>query len=219
MRHRGRGIKAAVAQGAGPRRDVAVVEVEEFDCRLRRHTRPRTGASAIVVQAWERYKGGTRVSFACGGRAARSSESTRHRGRGGPAALDSAERAVLSRHAPAGRSSRAAPGVAGAENNWPARGGPPQRPRRSRDRLARVVEGRDAAALKSWLSRSPRGQAISSRSRRSRPGRRRGRASEQAGRSRGRESADRAVRRQGRRTSRRGPGGGPGGRRRGDLCS
>ena len=48
-----------------------LVEVDDFDLSACGGTHvERTGAiGAIVVQAWERYKGGTRVSFVCGGRA------------------------------------------------------------------------------------------------------------------------------------------------------
>lgn len=47
-----------------------VVEVEDFDLSACGGTHvPRTGVIGVIaVQAWERYKGGTRVSFACGGR-------------------------------------------------------------------------------------------------------------------------------------------------------
>ena len=48
-----------------------LVEVDDFDLSACGGTHvERTGAiGAIVVQAWERYKGGTRVTFVCGGRA------------------------------------------------------------------------------------------------------------------------------------------------------
>jgi alanyl-tRNA synthetase len=47
-----------------------IVEVPEFDVSACGGTHvPRTGAiGSIVVAAWERYKGGTRVGFVCGGR-------------------------------------------------------------------------------------------------------------------------------------------------------
>ena len=48
-----------------------LVEVEDFDLSACGGTHvSRTGAIGIIaVQAWERYKGGTRISFVCGGRA------------------------------------------------------------------------------------------------------------------------------------------------------
>ena len=48
-----------------------LVEVEDFDLSACGGTHvTRTGAIGILaVQAWERYKGGTRISFVCGGRA------------------------------------------------------------------------------------------------------------------------------------------------------
>jgi len=48
-----------------------LVEVEDFDLSACGGTHvTRTGAIGVIaVQAWERYKGGTRVSFACGQRA------------------------------------------------------------------------------------------------------------------------------------------------------
>jgi len=47
-----------------------LVEVEDFDLSACGGTHvTRTGTVGIIaVQAWERYKGGTRISFACGGR-------------------------------------------------------------------------------------------------------------------------------------------------------
>ena len=50
-----------------------LVDVEDFDLSACGGTHvARTGAIGVIaVQAWERYKGGTRVSFACGGRARR----------------------------------------------------------------------------------------------------------------------------------------------------
>jgi alanyl-tRNA synthetase len=47
-----------------------IVEVEDFDLSACGGTHvPRTGViGAIAVQGWEKYKGGTRVSFLCGGR-------------------------------------------------------------------------------------------------------------------------------------------------------
>ena len=47
-----------------------LIEVEDFDLSACGGTHvTRTGTVGIIaVQAWERYKGGTRVSFACGGR-------------------------------------------------------------------------------------------------------------------------------------------------------
>ena len=47
-----------------------LIEVEDFDLSACGGTHvTRTGTMGIIaVQAWERYKGGTRVSFACGGR-------------------------------------------------------------------------------------------------------------------------------------------------------
>jgi alanyl-tRNA synthetase len=51
-----------------------IVEVPGFDLSACGGTHvPRTGAIGnIAVLAWERYKGGTRVSFVCGGRAVRA---------------------------------------------------------------------------------------------------------------------------------------------------
>ncbi len=48
-----------------------VVEIDDFDLSACGGTHvPRTGTIGIIaVHSWERYKGGTRVSFACGGRA------------------------------------------------------------------------------------------------------------------------------------------------------
>ena len=48
-----------------------LIEVEDFDLSACGGTHvSRTGAIGIIaVQAWERYKGGTRISFVCGGRA------------------------------------------------------------------------------------------------------------------------------------------------------
>ena len=48
-----------------------LVEVEAFDLSACGGTHvARTGAIGIIaIKAWERYKGGTRVSFVCGGRA------------------------------------------------------------------------------------------------------------------------------------------------------
>ena len=48
-----------------------LIEVEDFDLSACGGTHvTRTGAIGIIaVQGWERYKGGTRVSFVCGGRA------------------------------------------------------------------------------------------------------------------------------------------------------
>ena len=71
LRQRRGGREAAAAQGAGPRRHAAPVEVEDFDLSACGGTHvTRTGAIGIIaVQAWERYKGGTRISFVCGGRA------------------------------------------------------------------------------------------------------------------------------------------------------
>ena len=50
---------------------VRLIEVEDFDLSACGGTHvTRTGAIGIIaVQAWERYKGGTRISFVCGGRA------------------------------------------------------------------------------------------------------------------------------------------------------
>jgi alanyl-tRNA synthetase len=47
-----------------------IVEVEDFDLSACGGTHvPHTGViGAIAVQGWEKYKGGTRISFACGGR-------------------------------------------------------------------------------------------------------------------------------------------------------
>ena len=47
-----------------------LIEIEDFDLSACGGTHvARTGTVGIIaVQAWERYKGGTRVSFACGGR-------------------------------------------------------------------------------------------------------------------------------------------------------
>jgi alanyl-tRNA synthetase len=47
-----------------------IVEVADFDLSACGGTHvPRTGViGAIAVQSWEKYKGGTRVSFVCGGR-------------------------------------------------------------------------------------------------------------------------------------------------------
>ena len=47
-----------------------IVEVEDFDLSACGGTHvPRTGViGAIAVQGWEKYKGGTRISFLCGGR-------------------------------------------------------------------------------------------------------------------------------------------------------
>lgn len=51
-----------------------IVEVRDFDVSACGGTHvPRTGAiGSIAVTAWERYKGGTRVSFVCGGRTIRT---------------------------------------------------------------------------------------------------------------------------------------------------
>ena len=51
-----------------------LVEVPDFDLSACGGTHvSRTGAiGSIAVFAWERYKGGTRVSFVCGGRAVRA---------------------------------------------------------------------------------------------------------------------------------------------------
>jgi alanyl-tRNA synthetase len=48
-----------------------VIEVQDFDLSACGGTHvPRTGAIGVIaVTAWERYKGGTRISFVCGGRA------------------------------------------------------------------------------------------------------------------------------------------------------
>ena len=56
-----------------------VVEVEGFDLSACGGTHvTRTGAiGSIAVQSWERYKGGTRVTFACGGRALRQFRAAR----------------------------------------------------------------------------------------------------------------------------------------------
>lgn len=47
-----------------------LVEIEDFDLSACGGTHvTRTGAIGVIaVQAWERYKGGTRISFVCGGR-------------------------------------------------------------------------------------------------------------------------------------------------------
>jgi alanyl-tRNA synthetase len=56
-----------------------LVEVADFDLSACGGTHvARTGAIGIIaVQSWERYKGGTRVSFACGGRALRQHRAAR----------------------------------------------------------------------------------------------------------------------------------------------
>ena len=48
-----------------------LIEVQDFDLSACGGTHvPRTGAIGVIaVIAWERYKGGTRISFVCGGRA------------------------------------------------------------------------------------------------------------------------------------------------------
>ena len=48
-----------------------LIEVEDFDLSACGGTHvTRTGTIGVIaVQAWERYKGGTRISFVCGGRA------------------------------------------------------------------------------------------------------------------------------------------------------
>jgi alanyl-tRNA synthetase len=48
-----------------------LIEVQDFDLSACGGTHvPRTGAIGVIaVTAWERYKGGTRISFVCGGRA------------------------------------------------------------------------------------------------------------------------------------------------------
>jgi alanyl-tRNA synthetase len=56
---------------AGVDSDIRVVEAEGFDRQPCGGTHPRTTAEVgvVVVTSLERYKGGTRVHFACGGRA------------------------------------------------------------------------------------------------------------------------------------------------------
>ena len=56
-----------------------LVEVPDFDLSACGGTHvARTGAIGVIaVQSWERYKGGTRVTFACGGRALRQFRTAR----------------------------------------------------------------------------------------------------------------------------------------------
>ena len=72
LRDGGRGGGAAAAQGIGARRDAAA------DRRRRRSTCRRAAARTsrgparigiIAVASWERFKGGQRLEFLCGGRA------------------------------------------------------------------------------------------------------------------------------------------------------
>jgi alanyl-tRNA synthetase len=59
--------------------DLRVIEVEDFDWSACGGTHvTRTGMIGIIaVTGWERFKGGTRVSFVCGGRALRSHRALR----------------------------------------------------------------------------------------------------------------------------------------------
>jgi alanyl-tRNA synthetase len=56
-----------------------LVEVQDFDLSACGGTHvPRTGAIGVIAETgWERYKGGTRISFVCGGRALRAFRSLR----------------------------------------------------------------------------------------------------------------------------------------------
>ena len=94
-----------------------MVDVEEFDLSACGGTHvPRTGAiGAIVVLAWERYKGGTRVSFVCGGRAVTAFHVLRDVVAATVRQLSiPADRTVRCRHTPAGRGPRPTAAVARA---------------------------------------------------------------------------------------------------------
>lgn len=78
-------VTAEVARGLPLRKppardgDVRVVEVEAFDWSACGGTHvARTGMiGAIAITGWERFKGGVRITFACGGRALRSHRALR----------------------------------------------------------------------------------------------------------------------------------------------
>ena len=132
-----------------------VVDVEGFDLSACGGTHvTRTGAVGLIaVRAWERYKGGTRVTFACGGRALaqfrvhRDAASAAARALSvNPAELpDAIERLLAELKDTRLRASRLGEALAGFEADALAReaaavaGG---------QLVCRIVEGRDGQALK-----------------------------------------------------------------------
>jgi len=73
------GGAAPAAQGTGEERRLRLIDVEGFDLSACGGTHvSRTGAIGVIaVRAWERFKGGTRLTFVCGGRALRTFEELR----------------------------------------------------------------------------------------------------------------------------------------------
>ena len=134
-----------------------LIEIEDFDLSACGGTHvTRTGAIGIIaVQGWERYKGGTRVSFVCGGRATRTVPGLpRCRCQRGPPALDPARPNCLT-PSHVYRASRA--NCVSRRARWPS-GSPPMRLRASHAALKMSAalawcvassKARDAAGLKS----------------------------------------------------------------------
>ena len=80
VRRRGGGGRAAAAQGIDARpATLRMIDIADFDVSAcgGTHVR-RTGAIGVIaISGWERFRGGTRLEFMCGGRALRAHRTLR----------------------------------------------------------------------------------------------------------------------------------------------